>query len=87
MHTSSLHAPCFTDISLTRAYLHALGLHLLHDHSDVDLAGVAHVLLRLNVDLLNQPARIDVVDGILPVINVVVLALLRSGRAGKKRAG
>jgi len=36
------------------AHLHALGLHLLHHHLDVDLGGISHVLLGLDVDLLDE---------------------------------
>lgn len=59
-------------------HLHAFWLHLLHHHTNIDLGGVLHVLLRLNVNLFNQTTGIDVVDGILPVINVVVFPFLRA---------
>ena len=64
--------------SAAEPHLHAFRLHLLHHHLDVNFARVCHVLLRLNVNLLNEPTCVDIVDGILTVINVVVLALLRS---------
>ena len=64
-------------------YLHAARLDLVHLDLDVDLAGVRHVLLRLDVDVLKQAARVDVVHRIIAVVNVVVLPLLQGpGRQG-----
>jgi hypothetical protein len=69
--------------SCTLAHLHVLGVRLLHHHLDVDLGGVGHVLLRLNVDLVDEAAGVDVVDGVLAIVNVVVLPLLLGQVKGK----
>eukprot|EP00983_Pelagomonas_calceolata_P084694 1156406-Pelagomonas_calceolata.AAC.3 len=64
------------------AHLHAARLRLLHFDAHVDFGGVHEVLLRLDVDVVQQAARVDVVHGVVAVINVVVLPFLRAQEKG-----
>ena len=61
---------------LNQTHLHATWLCFFHFDAHVDLRGIHEVLLRLDVDVIQQTTRIHVVHGIVAIVDVVVLSFL-----------
>lgn len=78
-HRAPSALPCVRRVGewVRLTHLHGLWLYLLHTERDDDLLGVGRVLPRLDVHILQQAARIDVVDGVITVLHLVVVSALQ----------